>query len=140
MCSVHIAHGFLSQVNFISFQEDIKNSDSAEEYSRQVLQVVSSRYSSSTSELEEVVTPTVAPATPSDDIEASITTSTASSINPHSQENNYVFSSVILIPPSNPGQIQSSEGAENIKESSYMYLEAVPTKEPEVLSSVMDST
>ena len=103
-----------------------------------VLQEVSSSYSSSTSELEEVVTPTVAPATPSDDIETSITTSTASSIKPHSQENNYMFSSVILIPPSNPGQIQSSEGAESIKGSSF--LEAVPTKEPEVLSSVMDST
>ena len=84
------------------------------------------------------MTPTVAPATPSDDVEPSITASTASSIKPHSQENNYVFSSVILIPPSNPGQIQSSEGAQNGKESSY--LEAIPTKEPEVLSSVLHSS
>ena len=128
------------------FQEDTKNSDLAEEYSPVVMQEITSSFSSSTSELEEVVTPTVAPATPSDDIEPSITTSTASSIKPHSQENNYVFSSVILIPPSSPeqiqssegadpGQIQSSEGAENVKESSY--LEAVPTKKPEVLSSVL---
>lgn len=102
------------------------------------MQEISSSVSSSTSELEEVVTPTVAPATPSYDIEPSITTNTASSIVPHSQENNYVFSSVILIPPSNPGQIQSSEGAQNVKESSYP--EAVPTKEPDVLSSVLDST
>ena len=103
-----------------------------------MLQEISSSASSSTSELEEVVTPTVAPATPSDDIEPFITTNTASSIVSHSQENNYVFSSVILIPPSNPGQIQSSEGAQNVKES--RYLEAVPTKEPEVLSSVLHST
>ena len=102
-----------------------------------MLQEISSSYSSSTSELEEVVTPTVAPATPSDDIESSITTTTVSSIEPHSQENNDVFSSVILIPPSNPGQIQPSEGVQSIKESSN--LEAVPTKEPEVFSSVMDS-
>lgn len=119
------------------FQEDTKNSDSAEEYSPVVLQEISSSYSSSTSELEEVVTPTVAPATPSDDIESSITTTTVSSIEPHSQENNDVFSSVILIPPSNPGQIQPSERVQSIKESSN--LEAVPTKEPEVFSSVMDS-
>jgi len=100
---------------------------------------ISSSFSSSTSELEEVVTPTVAPATPRHDIEPSITTSTASSIEPHSQENNYVFSSVILIPPSNPAQIQSSEGAENAKVKESSYLEAVPTKEPEVLSSVLHS-
>lgn len=80
----------------------------------------------------------MAPATPSYDIEPSITTNTASSTVPHSQENNYLFSSVILIPPSNPGQIQSSEGAQNVKESSYP--EAVATKEPDVLSSVLDST
>jgi len=102
-----------------------------------VLQEISSSFSSSTSELEEVVTPTVAPATPSDDIEPSITTSTVSSIKPHSQENNYVFSSVILIPPSNPGQIQPSEGAQNVEGSTY--LEALPTTEAEVLSSVLHS-
>jgi len=103
-----------------------------------VLQEDSSSASSSTSELEELVTPTVAPATPSDDLEPSVTINTASSIVPYSQENNFVLSSVILVAPSNPGQIQSSEGAQNVKESSY--LEAVATKEPEVLSSVLHST
>lgn len=92
---------------------------------------------SSTSELEELVSPTVAPATPSYDAEPSTTINTASSIVSHPQENNYMLSSVILIAPSDPGQIQSSEGAQGDKESTYS--EAVPTRKPEVLSSVLDS-
>ena len=93
---------------------------------------------SSTSELEELVSPTVAPATPSYDAEPSTTINTASSsIVSHPQENNYVLSSVILIAPSDPGHIQSSQGAQGDQESTYS--EAVPTRKPEVLSSVLDS-
>lgn len=120
-------------------QEDSKHLDSSEDNIDKSVpaQEISSSFSSSTSELEDLVTPTVAPATPSYDTEPSTTTNIASNIVSHSQENNYVYSSVILIPPSNPGQIQSSEGAQDDKESTYS--EAVPTKDPEVLSTVLDS-
>ncbi|KAJ7389000.1 hypothetical protein OS493_034389 [Desmophyllum pertusum] len=118
-------------------EEDTKQSESSDDASTPS-QEISSSFSSSTSELEELATPTVAPATPSYDTESSTTISTASSIVSHSQANDYVFSSVILIPPSNPGQIQSSEGTQVVKESTYS--EPVPTQEPEVMSSVLDST
>lgn len=118
-------------------QEDSKHLDSSEDDKSVPPQEISSSFSSSTSELEDLVTPTVAPATPSYDTEPSVTTNIASNIVSHSQENNYVYSSVILIPPNNPGQIQSSEGAQDDKESAYS--EPVPTKDPEVLSMVLDS-
>ncbi|KAL9987720.1 hypothetical protein ACROYT_G002070 [Oculina patagonica] len=123
----------------ISTEEDTKHSDSENTDEKSIpQQEILSPFSSSTSELEELVTPTVAPATPSYDAEPSTAAiNTASSIVSHSQDNNYVFSSVILIPPSNPGQVQSSEGAQDDKGS--IYSEAVPTKEPEVLSSAVDS-
>jgi len=81
----------------------------------------------------------VAPATPSYDTESSSTViNSASSTESRSQASDYVLSSVILIPPSNPAQIQSSQGSQDAKESGNS--EAVlPTKEPEVLSSVLDS-
>lgn len=119
-------------------QEDTKHPDSPDDDKAIPSQEISSTLASSTSELEELVTPTVAPATPSYDAEPSTAAiNTASSIVSHSQDNNYVFSSVILIPPSNPGQVQPSEDAQDDKESTYS--EAVPTKEPEVLSSALDS-
>lgn len=99
--------------------------------------------SSSAFELEELVTPTEAPATPSYDSEPSLpVTNTVSSIETHGQASNYILSSVILIPPSNPSQVQSSQEGKDLKadEGSSSSERAVPTEEPEVFSSVLDST
>ena len=105
-------------------------------------QEISSSISSSTSELEELVTPTVAPATPSYETEPTSTViNSANSIEPHAQAHDYVLSSVILIPPNNPVQIQSSQGNQDVqvsKESTNSET-VLPTKKPEVLSSVLDS-
>ncbi|XP_073242213.1 uncharacterized protein [Porites lutea] len=93
----------------------------------------------STSELEELVTPTVAPATPSYDADLSITiVNHASSSDSYSQPSEYIVSSVILIPPSNPSQIQSSQGSQNVRPGTFSE-GVVATKEPEVFSSVLDS-
>lgn len=93
----------------------------------------------STSELEELVTPTVAPATPSYDADLSITVvNHTSSSDSYSQPSEYMVSSVILIPPSNPSQIQSSQGSQNVRAGTFSE-RVVATKEPEVFSSVLDS-
>ncbi|KAM7435877.1 hypothetical protein ABFA07_014262 [Porites harrisoni] len=93
----------------------------------------------STSELEELVTPTVAPATPSYDADLSITVvNHASSSDSYSKPSEYMVSSVILIPPSNPSQIQSSQGSQNFRAGTFSE-GVVATKEPEVFSSVLDS-
>ena len=92
-----------------------------------------------TSELEELVTPTVAPATPSYDADLSITVvNHASSSDSYSQPSEHMVSSVILIPPSNPSQIQSSQGSQNVRPGTFSE-GVVATKEPEVFSSVLDS-
>ncbi|KAM7427506.1 hypothetical protein ABFA07_021370 [Porites harrisoni] len=49
-----------------------------------------------------------------------------------------MVSSVILIPPSNPSQIQSSQGSQNVRAGTFSE-GVVATKEPEVFSSVVDS-
>lgn len=103
---------------------------------------ISSSISSSTSELEELVTPTVAPATPSYETDPTSTViNSGNSIEPHAQASDYVLSSVILIPPNNPAQIQSSQGSQDVKVSkeSTNSETVLPTKEPEVLSPVLDS-
>ena len=107
-------------------------------------QEMSSSISSSTSELEELVTPTVAPATPSYETDPmSSIINSASSIEAYTQASDYVLSSVILIPPSNPAQIQSSQENQDVKVSKVKESAnsdtVLPTKEPEVLSSVLDS-
>ena len=105
-------------------------------------QDISSSISSSTSELEELVTPTVAPATPSYETDPTSTVvNSASSIEPQAQASGYVLSSVILIPPNNPAQIQSSQGNQDVKVSKESTNSEIvlQTKEPEVLSSVLDS-
>lgn len=123
---------------FSSSQEENKQSALPDEPSTPAQEILSSS-SLSTSELEEIVTQTVAPATPSYDTESSSTTiNSASGSESHSQASNYVLSSVILIPPSNPAQIQSSQGSQEVKESTYSDA-VLPTKQPEILSSVVDS-
>ena len=93
----------------------------------------------STSELEELVTPTVAPATPSYDADLSFTAvNHASNSESCSQPSEYMVSSVILVPPSNPSQIQSSQGSQNVRTSTFSE-GVVATKEPEEFSSVLDS-
>ena len=105
-------------------------------------QEVSSSFFSSSSELEDLVKPTVAPATPIASYDSEMSSSiinTASSIDSYLQGSEYVLSSVIHIPPSNPAQIQSSQGSQDVKQGTYS--EAVlATQEPEVLSSVLDSS
>lgn len=105
-------------------------------------QEVSSSFFSLSSELEDLVKPTVAPATPIASYDSEMSSSiinTASSIDSYLQGSEYVLSSVIHIPPSNPVQIQSSQGSQDAKQGTYS--EAVlATREPEVLSSVLDSS
>ena len=88
------------------------------------------------SEFEDIVTPTIAPATPTYDVEFSSATE-PSSIAPHSQQTDTVHASVILIPPNHPSQVQSSES--NQVAEGTMASEALPTAAPNVVSSLLDS-
>ena len=115
-------------------QDDIKQSESSNDAPVPLQEA--SVLSSSTLELEDLVILTVAPATPTyDSTESSATIATASSIASNAQASSQVLSSVILIPPSNPGQVHSSDDTQRVKESTY----SEATKEPEVLTSVVDS-
>ena len=99
--------------------------------------------SSSTLEQEQLVTPTEAPATPSYDIDSSLPfTNTASSSESLAQASRDVLSSVIFIPPSNPVQVQSPQESRDLgvdKENSASDT-VHPTKEPEILSTALNST
>lgn len=99
--------------------------------------------SSSTLEQEQLVTPTEAPATPSYDIDSSLPfTHIASSSESHAQASRDVLSSVIFIPPSNSVQVQSPKESRDLgvaKENSASDT-VHPTKELEILSTVLNST
>ena len=99
--------------------------------------------SSSTLEQEQLVTPTEAPATPSYDIDSSLPfTHSASSSESHAQASRDVLSSVIFIPPSNPVQVQSPKESRDlgVDKGDTASDTVHPTKEPEILSTVLNST
>lgn len=118
------------------FQDDVKQSESSKD-TPVLLQQSSSALPSSSLHLEELLTPKVAPATPSYDTESTATTIIGSTIAFNPQANGHVSSSVIFIPPSNSGQVQASDSMVGFKERSQF--EPFPTKEPEVLISVLDT-
>lgn len=99
--------------------------------------------SSYTLEQEQLVTLTEAPATPSYDIDSSLPfTHIASSSESHAQASRDVLSSVIFIPPRNSVQVQSPQESRDLgvaKENSASDT-VHPTKEPEILSTVLNST
>lgn len=118
------------------FQDDVKQSESSKD-TPVLLQQSSSALPSSSLHLEEFLTPKVAPATPSYDTESTATTIIGSTTAFNPQANGHVSSSVILIPPSNSGQVQASDPLVGVEERSQF--EPFPTKEPEVLISVLDT-
>lgn len=120
----------------LSKTDDVKQSESSKD-APVLMQKLSSALPSSSLHLEELVTPTVAPATPSFDTESTATLITGSSFASNPQTNGHVASSVILIPPNNSGQVQSSDSINGLKERSPF--EPVPTKGPEALISVLDT-
>ena len=118
------------------FQDNVKQSESSKD-TPVLLQQSSSALPSSSLHLEELLTPKVAPATPSYDTESTATTIIGSTIAFNPQANGHVSSSVIFIPPSNSGQVQASDPMVGVEERSHF--EPFPTKEPEVLISVLDT-
>ena len=132
----HITAFLCIHLQLLFFQDDVKQSESSKD-APVLMQKLSSALPSSSLHLEELVTPTVAPATPSFDTESTATLITGSSFASNPQTNGHVASSVILIPPNNSGQVQSSDSINGLKERSPF--EPVPTRGPEALISVLDT-